>query len=307
MKLSRSLAFAAVAWTLTFGAASAIVPPPLPTPVATFDVGSLHVAQYGSGPRALVFIPGLTCGPWEWSGQIDRFSAHYTVYALTLPGTDGRPPIAGPLFQTVTADFWTLLAQHHIAKPVVIGHSLGGTLGFMLAEQHPELLAGVVALDGLPILPSAAVAPRDQLAAQAAQLQAQIASANAQQFEAGERAQLAYLIQSPSDVEAVLPLVARSDPGTTARWLGEDLLLDLRPQLASANVPILLLAPYDASVDGFAHLATIDAKQTFYASLVKGAPDVHVVMIPNSRHFAMYDQPQAVTDDIAAFLSRVSP
>lgn len=305
MKLVRSSFLGAALFVLAASYAVAAVPPPLPAPVASFDVGSLHVDQYGSGPRALVFIPGLTCGPWEWSGQISHFASSYTVYALTLPGSDGRAPISGPLFQTVSADFWNLLAQKHVVKPIVIGHSLGGTLGFMLATQHPELLGGMISLDGLPVFPSSAFATPQQIRAQVSQMVAQIGSMSPQEFEAGERQQISFMVTSPSDVDAIVPLVARSDPGATARWLSEDLLLDLRPQLAKANVPILLLAPFDATVDGYVHMPTLDVKRSFYASLVKNAPNVQIEMIDRSRHFAMYDQPQAVTDDIAAFLGKL--
>jgi pimeloyl-ACP methyl ester carboxylesterase len=287
--------------------ASAAVPPPLPAPVATFDVGSLHVEQFGGGPRTLIFIPGLTCGPWEWSGQIAHFSSQYTVYALTLPGFDGQPPITRPLFATTTADFWKLLQTKNIVKPVVIGHSLGGTMGFMLATQHPELLGGVIALDGLPILPGVnfmSAAQREQIAAQTS---SQIAKESRAQFEEYERTKaIPDMVTSPSDANAIAALSGRSDPAETGRWLAEDMTLDLRPQLAKATVPILLIAPFDLSVDGQFHMTKPDDKRAFYQSLVAGAPNLQIDMIDHSRHFAMYDQPEAVTDDIAAFLSKVT-
>ncbi len=301
--LARSLIAGVLLGVLYTGTATASIPPPLPPPVATFDVGSLRVTQYGSGPQTLIFIPGLTCGPWEWSGEIANFAPHYTIYALTLPGFDGQPPITGPLFQTVTADFWNLLRQRHIVKPIVIGHSLGGTLSFMLAEQHPELLGGVVSLDGLPFFPSNVVSSPEQIRQSADALAAQMAALTPAQFSAGVAQTLSSMITSPSDIAVVAPLVARSDPTATGRWFAEDMLLDLRPQLPSATVPILLIAPYDASVDARYGMANIDAKRAFYAGLVKGAPNVRIVMIDHSRHFAMYDQPQALLDAITQFLA----
>ncbi|MGH7736556.1 MAG: alpha/beta fold hydrolase [Candidatus Tyrphobacter sp.] len=301
---------AAVAFACAFApaAASAAVPPPAPPPTATFNVGSLHVQRYGSGPRSLIFIPGLTCGPWEWSGEIAHFAPSYTIYALTLPGFDGQPSISGPLFKTTTADFWRLLARRHIDKPIVIGHSLGGTMGFMLATQHPELLGGVIALDGLPILPGMNFLPRAQVEAIASGAQAQLAAMTSAQFEAYERTTvMPDLVTSPQDVNAIVPLVSHSSAAAAGRWVAEDMLLDLRPQLPKATVPILLIAPFDLSVDGQYHMTTPADKKAFYQSLVAGAPNLQVVMIDHSRHFAMYDQPQAVTDAISAFLAKVAP
>ena len=302
-KLFRS---AIVALALAFFASApafAAIPPPLPAASATFDVGSLHVQQFGSGSRSLIFIPGLTCGPWEWSGEIARLAPHYTIYALTLPGFDGRPAIAGRLFTTVTADFWKLLAQKQIAKPIVIGHSLGATTGFMLATQHPERLGGVVALDGLPIFPtnifSTPAALKPQIEAGAAQM----AAVKQADFAAYEKTgSLPYLVTAPSDVEAIARLAGKSDPKASARWFEEDMLLDLRPDLAKATVPIVLLAPYDFALEG-KYAPTADAKKAFYAGIVKNAPNVTIVTIPSARHFAMYDQPKATSDAIDAFLA----
>lgn len=283
--------------------AFAIVPPPLPTASATYDVGSLHVQQFGNGAQAVIFIPGLTCGPWEWSRDIARLSSKYTVYALTLPGFDGQPSVAAPLFPRVTSDFWTLLDQKHIVKPFVIGHSLGGTIGFMLATQHPERLRGVIALDGLPIYPTDIFSTPDKIAAMADAAAATMAAIPQAQFAAYERTgSLPYLVTAPSDVAAIAPLAGKSDPKAAAQWFKEDVELDLRPDLAKATVPIVLLAPYDATLEG-KYLPTADAKRAFYAGIIKNAPQAAVVVIPDSRHFAMYDQPKAISDAIDEFLA----
>src|ERR1700716_4328302 len=101
--------------------AAATMPPPLPAPTASFNSGSLHVDVYGTaGKSALVFIPGLACGPWVWSREISQFSPDHTIYALTLPGFDAQPAVGGHLFQTVSADFWKLMDTKNIQRPIVV-------------------------------------------------------------------------------------------------------------------------------------------------------------------------------------------
>jgi len=58
--------------------------PPSPgKPAASYDVGSLHIDEYGSGDETpLIFIPALFCGPWEWYGEIARFAPDHKVYAI---------------------------------------------------------------------------------------------------------------------------------------------------------------------------------------------------------------------------------
>ncbi|MDQ2872472.1 MAG: alpha/beta hydrolase, partial [Candidatus Eremiobacteraeota bacterium] len=89
----------------------------------------------------------------------------------------------------------------------------------------------------------------------------------------------------------------------------EDVLLDLRPSLAKATLPILEIAPFDATLDTKPpmSLASPAIKQQYYQSIVANAPNAHVVVIPNSRHFIMYDQPAALHTQLASFISSLPP
>jgi pimeloyl-ACP methyl ester carboxylesterase len=275
----------------------------LAPPAATFDVGVIHVARYGSGPNNVIFIPGLTCGPWEWAREIALLSQHDTVYALTLSGFDGIPyAISGEPFDAFTHDFWTMLETQKIARPAVIGHSLGGTLAIALAEQHSDRLAGILALDGLPVFPSLAQADAATRAKTAASASAQIAGETSEQILAYEKKYMRMATLDATLIEPTATLEARSDPKGIAAWTAADLAHDLRPNLAQITVPFVELMPY-ATPSPYTQAQTL----AFYQSLVAGAPHVTVVPIANARHFAMLDQPQAVDDAIAAFLRQAQP
>ena len=284
--------------------ARAALPPPLPAPANSFDAGSLHVDVYGTaGKPALVFIPGLTCGPWEWSGEISRFASNYRIYALTLPGFDGRAPISGPLFQTVSADFWSMLASHRIDRPVLVGHSLGGTLAIMLAEQHSNQLGGLVAVDGLPVFPGFEKMTPQQREQAGQRFSAMMAATSTPaQFEAAEKTYvLPNYLTSASDAEAIAPLVARSDPKASGVWMAQDVSSDTRPALKSITVPFLEIAPYDGTIDS-GTFGTAQAKSAYYASLIAGDPSAKVAVIDHSRHFVMYDQPAQLDAALKTFL-----
>jgi pimeloyl-ACP methyl ester carboxylesterase len=250
-----------------------------------------------------VFIPGLTCGPWEFSREIGLLQQQYTVYALTLPGFDGRPAISGPLFSTVSADIWKFLEDRHVQRPVVIGHSLGGTLGLLMATQHADRLRGVIAIDGLPVFPGAEDKTAAERAAYGAQMRAMMANASSPAaFEFVEKSYvLPYLVTAKDDAAAIAKLVAKSDPNASGDWMAQDYEQDLRPALSAATVPILEIAPYDPAVDGKS-FPTAAAKQAYYAGLLAKAPDAKVQTVGGARHFIMYDKPADLDADLTAQL-----
>lgn len=289
--------------------AYAVTPPPLPKANATFMAGPIRIDVFGTpGKPALIFIPGLACGAWEWSGEIAQFAPDYTIYALTLPGFDGVAPAQSPLFKTVTDNFWTMLDAHSIAKPIVVGHSLGATLAIMLAEQHSDRLRSVIAVDGLPIFPGFERQTVQQRAQAAQRMSAMLAaSSTPQQFEFAEKTYaLPYMMTSKDDIAAVAPLTARSDPKAAAAWLSEDLTTDLRPGLKNVSVPLLEIAPYDATLENNM-FASSQAKTAYYSGLLVGTPTAKVQVIEGSRHFIMYDRPQQLHTAIAGFLREQAP
>jgi pimeloyl-ACP methyl ester carboxylesterase len=106
------------------------------------------VRRFGAGPE-LVWIHGLG----EWSANFDPIAHHPALddFAHTLPDLPGYgrspPPEVVPRQDSLTA-----LASHLVAwlapRPpaVLIGHSMGGVLATMVAEQ--VAVRGVIDLDG---------------------------------------------------------------------------------------------------------------------------------------------------------------
>lgn len=291
----------------------------LPAPVAastdlsaasrTFTVGTLRVQRYGMHGRAMILIPGLSSGPWEWRGTIVHFEKDHVIYALTLAGFDGTPaPKAKTGFMTLAdTSLLDLIQMHHIDKPVLIGHSLGGTLAIRFATEHSDLLSGVVAVDGLPVFPLMSASQREATAQRMRQLIGHVSKA---QFTAQ---QLRYMqtigLVNPDQAKHYAALSARSDPGATYEYMAEDFDLDLRPQLKNITVPLLEISPYyKPDFERYAKLnkrplTTAEQKADYYQQLLDGAPHARVVSIDGARHFVMLDQPQKFFATLSGFLA----
>jgi pimeloyl-ACP methyl ester carboxylesterase len=274
-------------------------------PAERFDAGVLSVERFGSGGRPLVLIPGLASGAWAWQDAVRTFSGKHAVYVVTLPGFDGRAPIDGNVMDAARDSLRTLITSRKLDKPVLIGHSLGGTLAFAFAEDTPQLVGGVVAIDGLPVFPGMENMPPEMRAQAAAQFRTRLASVDKNAFAGQQKAYMQTVgVLDMSKGEALAQLSAKSDPAGVARAAADDMALDLRPGLSKITAPVLLVSPYYAP-DATQFGMTEEAKTAYYKSLVNGAPKVEVVSIAPSRHFVMFDQPQQLADTINRFLSKL--
>lgn len=277
-------------------------------------IGTLQVQQHGDHGRAVILIPGLECGPWVWQRTIADLEKNHVVYAVTLAGFDGVPAPApdakaGTLLDRADASLLQLIERKHIDKPVLVGHSIGGTLSLRFAGEHAKLLSGVVAVDGLPIYPGmdrVSVAQRQAIAAQA---KAQLATMTPAQFKAAALPYMQHMgVIDPQLAARTAPLVGRSDAKATADYMAADMAADYRSGLKQTNVPILEISPYNAP--DFAAAAAMSKqpvmseaqKTAYYQGLLANAPEAKVVSISPSRHFVMLDQPVKFQQTLDGFL-----
>jgi pimeloyl-ACP methyl ester carboxylesterase len=112
---------------------------------------SFHVDVVGRG-RPMILIPGLSSSPDAWTTTVARYRDRYECHVLTLAGFVGRPPIAEPLIGTVRKELAAYIRDRHLDRPVIVGHSLGGTLAMAVAIDHPDLVGPLVIVDMVPFL-----------------------------------------------------------------------------------------------------------------------------------------------------------
>jgi len=277
-----------------------------PAAVERFELKGMLVERHGNGARALVLVPGLSSGSWAWGQTVRDFAPTHSVYVVTLPGFDGRPAVDGDPFDTSRAALAELIASRKLAKPVVVGHSLGATLALALAQETPQLVGGVVAIDGLPVFPRTEQMAPEQRAQLAQQTRQRMAALAGPAFAAQ---QLQYMraigMVDMGKADDAARLSARSDPRAVADYTAALLARDLRPGLGRISAPTLLLVPYYAPDAPLLNGISAAEKQAYYRDLMDGTPRLDVEIIDKARHFAMIDQPEAVAAAIRRFLARL--
>ncbi|ODA67417.1 3-oxoadipate enol-lactonase 2 [Methyloligella halotolerans] len=108
----------------------------------------------------VVLIHGW-CGDHSFlSEQFSHYApAGHTVVTMDLRGHGkSDKPDAPYTMQAFADDIALLLADLQIRRPILIGHGMGGIIGFEIGMRYPHLAAAVVMLDSAAVLPDSKTA-----------------------------------------------------------------------------------------------------------------------------------------------------
>lgn len=118
------------------------------------DVGGGEVEVVESGPRTgppIVLIHCFTCAINYWDGMIPRLARQHRVIAVDLLGHGGSEmPSSGYSVPNQASVVAEVLSRLGVREATVVGHSLGGPVAIALAEESPQLVDGLVAIDSIP-------------------------------------------------------------------------------------------------------------------------------------------------------------
>jgi pimeloyl-ACP methyl ester carboxylesterase len=258
------------------------------------------VTVRGKGPD-VVLIPGLASSGAVWDATVAHLEGRYRLHIIQVAGFACSPPRAnaqGPVIQPTINALDAYIKTNKLKAPKVIGHSLGGLMGMMLALQHPEDIGKLMIVDSLPFF-SALFGANDAAAAapQAAAMRDSIVTETQDAYAQGEREFLRSLVKSPEGLKAATRWAVASDKSVVARAMYEDMTTDLRPRLHEIKTPVTMLYPWD-SLTGMPQAAVDGLYRENFAPL----PNKTIVRIDNSFHFIMLDQPDVFAAQVDAFL-----
>src|SRR5271156_1344551 len=251
----------------------------------------------------VILIPGLSSSRDVYAAEAKLLTANYRLHLIQIAGFAGDPAgpnATGPILVPVVEQLPQYIVTNKLQPVPVIGHSLGGLLALMLAQAHPEDVSKLLIVDALPFyaLVFAPEATVDAVKPQAAAMRDQMITAPPDVYAAMATQTAGFLVLNPDARKLVAANSIASARAVMANAMYEDLVTDLRPQLATTKTPTTLLYPFDAAAVGL-DTTKIDAVYTnAYATM----PHIHLIRIDDSRHFIMYDQPAAFDKAVQTFL-----
>jgi pimeloyl-ACP methyl ester carboxylesterase len=276
----------------------------VPASAADFRSERISVTTVGEGSD-VILIPGLGSSPRVWREMVQAVPGHryHLVQIAGFAGHGRGANTDGAVGAPVAEEIARYIAERGLEKPAVIGHSLGGTIGMMLAARHPDSLSGLMVVDMVPFL-GALFGPPGTTAASIAptadSLLTQMRAADPAARQSRNVAALNNMIDTVSMRAGAIDDSNTSDPGVSARAFHELVVTDLRPELGKISVPTIVLYVVPKGV-GLTEEKIDGTYKAAYAPL-KG---VTLKRIPSSAHFIMWDQSEQFQSEVKGFLGRL--
>lgn len=247
---------------------------------------TLHIARWhGDGPP-LLLLPAMT-QTWEaWLPVVPAFAAHFDVVAADLRGHgQSDKPAAGYHLADYAADVVALTHALGWTKPVVIGHSLGGSVARVAAARTPNWARRIVIEDTPPHLDRPD--PRVVLLAKG---YLKMGAMPPEQVATHYRR--VHPVWSDAHIQAATEAAMATDPGVLHTYLAADAPLTIAESIAAITCPVLLVYG-DTKSGGFVS----DADAQVYLDAL---PHGRAVQIPGAGHSLHARKP-------ADFLATVLP
>lgn len=245
-----------------------------------FKPVAFHVEVSGRG-RPIVFIPGLGCPGEVWSDIVAHLGDDYESHVLTLSGFAGQDAIDEPLSAAVRRDLTRYIRSRRLRDPVIVGHSMGGFIAYWIASYHPELVGPVIVVDASPALSG----DLDEARA----LRSKWKNASDDEFHAGMRAAFMSMSGVAKKMAPVADAVTRSDRRAIGDAIYEMITTDLTDKVKEITAPVLVIA-----ADG--------GYQYRIRSQIETIPDHEMIVLPRTRHFVWYDDPDGFNKAFDRFL-----
>lgn len=283
------------------GAAALLALPLTCAVAAPFASDRITVRTEGSGPD-VVLIPGLNSSPRAWASTVSAVPG-YRYHLVQISGFAGQPVGGnkeGQVAAPVAEEIARYVKESKLKQPAVIGHSMGGTIGLMLASRHPDALSRLMVVDMIPYLGTMFAGPGAtpaRVEAVADQVAAGMRAATPEQRTQRTNGTIAGMINNEAMRAGAIQDSTASDPDVGTRALRELIVTDLMPELPKITVPVTVLYIQPKTVP-------LPAEQfdALYKSTYAPVRNVTLKRIPDSAHFIMWDQPKRFQAEVVGFL-----
>lgn len=276
--------------------------------------GIIHFANAGNSlvsaevigkGSPLILVHGMSCDASVWDEFVQNYRGRYELHLVSIKGFGNKEKIESPHYLSQIRDeIIAYIKNKSLKNTVLVGHSMGGFLGLWIGSVEPELLSGIISVDGIPyfpatqmpgITPEVAKNMADQMKAGMSQMSEEQAKANQEMIIAG-------MIRNKDKHEKVVKMGINSHPEVVGQAYAEMFTTDIRPLMNNIKTPTLVLGSWAAYGQyGF----TKEAITTNFLNQVNLIPTASLEMAASAYHFIFYDEPEWFYGEVDSFLSQL--
>lgn len=271
--------------------------------VAAYEGAMLNVSVEGAG-RDVVFIHGLAASSECWEEAPERVpgvKAHLVQMrgfaGLTASGFRDPMNFLKPMADSLAGYIRSLKAG-----PVpVVGHSMGGLVGLILARDHADVASRLMVVD-VPAYFSVLINPfatPTSMAPFAQHSRRNYLERSKPELQEDLRRATEKLVRDPANLNRIVRWGMASDRATTADVMAEVMVTDLRGDLQRIQAPVDVIYTWDRTTPA-SKLGLDQVYAASYAGLQQGRR----LRIDDARHYVMFDQPAAFYGAVEAWLAR---
>jgi pimeloyl-ACP methyl ester carboxylesterase len=269
--------------------------------VAATPLLSTKVSGKGS---PIILIHGLSCSGEVWNETVAHYQDKYELHVVTLAGHGNSQTFEGNHYLSAVRDeLIAYVKENKLQKPILIGHSMGGTLSLWAASKAPGLFGKVIVVDGLPYMPALSMPYITPEIAKPIVEQMVKAEQGLDQnaLRTNQEAIIAGMIRNEAKRAFVTDINMRSNRATIHQSMLELYTTDLRKEISQIDVPVLMLGAWAAYANYGITKAMIHAA---FTEQVKNIPNAKVAIAESAYHFIFYDEPAWFTEQIDNFLAQ---
>lgn len=280
-------------------------PPPAHAAVAPaglIQMEHISVEVIGKG-SPVILIPGLSSPRAVWDGVAPELARSHAVYLVQVNGFGGDDPRANlqpGILNGMVADLHKLIADQKLKGAAVVGHSMGGLVGLMLAKAHAGDIGRLMIVDSLPFIgeifmPGATVAMFDP---QAKMFRDRMTGLHGKPVpDALLQGIAATNALKPESRARVIGWTRAADMRVSGQAMYEAMTTDLRGDMSAITTPMMVVYPWSEAG------TSKPRADAFYRAQYARAPHVTYAAVGDSGHFVMLDQPGPFAAAVNAFLA----
>ena len=280
--------------------------PAFATENKAFSSDRIAVTAQGAGPD-VILVPGMTSSPSAWR-TVTPAMPGYRYHLVQVKGFAGTAPegnSAGPVIAPAADEIARYIHESGLKAPALVGHSMGGTIGIMIAERHPASVSRVMVVDQLPFLGTIYGPPgttSEGVSPIADKLRDATAGSPLEAYHARLQQSTEAMVEDLDQRALVLAEAKASHRPTVANAFHELIVTDLRPDLPKIAVPMTVLYVTPAGLP-----ITDQQVDALYQVSYAGVKNVKLVRVPEAAHFIMSDNPPRFQLELKDFLAGDKP